>query len=551
MVDFFSNNTSVPGLNLVSVDELINNVNFVSNALFGSDADDVLIATVTNQIVDITAGDGNDSVRGGDLDDFLKGNAGADSLVGGIGNDLLRGGKDADTLEGGDDLDTLFGDIGNDILFGGQGADTLYGGFDNDTLLGGKGGDALFGGTALDLLRGNLGNDTLRGGKGDDTLEGGDDHDVLYGDIGNDSLLGGADNDTLFGVSDNDTLYGNEGNDALFGGTGNDVLSGDAGNDALLGGKDADSLAGGDGHDFLNGNLGNDTLIGGLGEDKFLFDLEAGASDVVVDFTSEDSINLSSITSITSANNVSLSQSGTSVIMNLGSNHTVTFLNTNVATVRDGIEVGSAIDGIAEINDVRGIAFMRTSEVDHVDFLHTQSVFRALLAEDDLEGNPILNQMIANNGAIVISDNLAESVRDAIDAAGYNYQDLRASGVHSAGSDFDLLGARDESVEEIFHLMHNTGISDAFPAIQARLDAATQAAIDSGIYRPLSDIQPSIYDDEYIAVGVEIFYGIWEASSIVGDDEFGYNTRETMQQSDPELFSIIGELLPDSLGDVV
>lgn len=99
---------------------------------------------------------------------------------------------------------------------------------------------------------------------------------------GNDIGIGGAFNDTLLGGAGNDYLIGLGGNDILSGGTQNDTLDGGAGNDKLTGGA------------------GNDELIGGNGNDIFVFsgtDYKKGVSntDLIVDFSSSDRINLASL----------------------------------------------------------------------------------------------------------------------------------------------------------------------------------------------------------------------------------------------------------------
>ncbi len=90
--------------------------------------------------------------------------------------------------------------------------------------------------------------------------------------------LGTKQNDTLLGTAGRDTLYGLIGNDLLSAGTGNDMLSG------------------GDGIDTLIGGTGWDTLHGGAGNDVFKFtSLMEIRDDIIVDFTSADKIDLSSI----------------------------------------------------------------------------------------------------------------------------------------------------------------------------------------------------------------------------------------------------------------
>ena len=68
--------------------------------------------------------DGNDTISGTRLADFLRGYD---------GNDVLSGGLGADKLYGNDGRDVLKGDGGSDIVNGGQGNDVLYGGNGADT----------------------------------------------------------------------------------------------------------------------------------------------------------------------------------------------------------------------------------------------------------------------------------------------------------------------------------------------------------------------------------------------------------------------------------
>ncbi|WP_250398536.1 calcium-binding protein [Synechococcus sp. MU1648] len=140
---------------------------------------------------------GNDTITGGDKNDYLHGNVGDDKLDGGLGNDRLLGGSDNDTIEGGK---------GNDSLFGWSGKDSLEGGNGND------------------YLKAEDGADTLDGGEGNDTLDGGEGNDTLNGGVGNDSLIGGDGSDRLRGLGGDDTLKGGAGKDAFFASTDEDLI---------------------------------------------------------------------------------------------------------------------------------------------------------------------------------------------------------------------------------------------------------------------------------------------------------------------------------------
>ncbi|MBL4755874.1 MAG: M10 family metallopeptidase C-terminal domain-containing protein, partial [Flavobacteriales bacterium] len=196
-------------------------------------------------------------------------------ITGTSGDDLMIGYGQADTLRGGAGVDYLEGNGGNDKLYGGMGDDSLMGDF---------GDDELYGDAGLDTLYGGMGNDKLYGGTGDDFgLYGQTGNDEIYGDAGDDSLWGGIGDDVLYGGDDNDQLWGERGDDILVGGEGDDVLWGDSGDDILIGGA------------------GDDVLEGGSGNDTFIFNdlAEISASgDYIYDFSVEDKIDLSAITSL-------------------------------------------------------------------------------------------------------------------------------------------------------------------------------------------------------------------------------------------------------------
>lgn len=119
------------------------------------------------------------------------------------------------------------------------------------------------------------------GGKGKDVLQGGTGDDSLFGDAGADVLTGNLGQDTLKGGPDNDVLKGSGGSDRLFGEAGDDTLSGHGGNDALYGGSGNDTLDGGSGIDGLFGGIGFELLTGGSGADRFLIQMDHGASGIL------------------------------------------------------------------------------------------------------------------------------------------------------------------------------------------------------------------------------------------------------------------------------
>ncbi|GLO72916.1 hypothetical protein MACH17_44330 [Phaeobacter inhibens] len=80
-----------------------------------------------------------------------------------------------------------------------------------------------------------------------------------------------------------------------WGGDGNDHLTGNAAANVLIGNAGHDTLRGGVGEDTLQGGAGNDRLAGGAGTDVFVF---SEGADVVIDFQSDDRIDLAAATGV-------------------------------------------------------------------------------------------------------------------------------------------------------------------------------------------------------------------------------------------------------------
>ena len=121
-----------------------------------------------------------------------------------------------------------------------------------------------------DIYSGLAGDDLIYGNQGNDTLDGNQGNDTVYGGQNGDRIAGGQDSDRLYGNLGNDTLYGNEGRDFLYGGQGDDYLNG------------------GNGPDVLVGGLGNDTLRGEAGADRYVFQADPGARDLVLGFSTAE-----------------------------------------------------------------------------------------------------------------------------------------------------------------------------------------------------------------------------------------------------------------------
>jgi Ca2+-binding RTX toxin-like protein len=292
----------------------------------------------------VDAGPGNDTIRGGDGDDFLLGGFGEgaaaefdnDTIIGGRGNDTIIGGfgQDLFVWDPGDGSDSVTGgagdlpvefpvpDFADMLVFNGSDlgehiAISPNGGnlrltrdvdhvtmdlvdIERITIVAGGGADELVLGDASGIKLDFVGFDLSAspGGASDgeaDTVvvngTGGADLVAITG-FGNFFFVQGLPADVAVGNTDpTDRLIVNGlGGDDQFAGvfeaTGAPspravlTLDGGLGDDTIRGSAAADVLIGGDGDDTLIGSAGDDTLLGGAGDDTFVWNPGDG-SDIV------------------------------------------------------------------------------------------------------------------------------------------------------------------------------------------------------------------------------------------------------------------------------
>ena len=290
----------------------------------------------------IELGEGNDVGFGGTGNDLLEGGAGSDALEGGPGDDVLISGTaatlDSDLddnaiaapalltglLAGGEGNDIIYADAGANIIGGGAGRDLIFAGAGNDWIgadrsspaaifsapvgvmpgapfgfpvfgVGGFGPDATADAGA-DYVNAGPGNDTVFLGPGDDVAFGGSGDDYIDTGTGADTVFAGAGRDFINGPPDGigDFVDGGDGNDefryadgdnTLIGGGGDDYILTNAGNNRLIGGAGRDVLYTQGGGDFIDGGADDDFCISadaaGTGaETRVLWGAESG-SDIV------------------------------------------------------------------------------------------------------------------------------------------------------------------------------------------------------------------------------------------------------------------------------
>ncbi len=231
----------------------------------------------------------------------------------------------------------------------------ITGGSGNDTITGSTGADFIHGGAGDDEIHALAGDDVAIGGLGNDNVSGDADNDLVVGGDGNDNLYGGSGNDIVSGDAGNDTLAGGTGNDVLSGGKGDDIINTGAGDDTVIFGR-------GDGHDTLtDAYLGEEDVViatfGGTGgiydiwvESGFSFN---GANGTIAFFDYENLrikdgfiSRVNSETGVTEIVSITSADTGTEAV-NLGNDILELKIGTNLEDLRvkqDGQDLILAIE---------------------------------------------------------------------------------------------------------------------------------------------------------------------------------------------------------------
>ena len=198
------------------------------------------------------------------------------------------------------------------------------------------------------------------------------------------------------------------------------------------------------------------------------------------------------------------------------------------------------------------IPFLIQDDFSVAQILHARKVLESFLTNNPGNGwgndkTNMTNAIGASNAILFLLNDEEEYENPdlwALMDAGVDGQDLLAMEVFPEGSpQYMSSSERDASYEEILHFVHGFGIQLAIPAMQNAIISAMNNAISNNIYNPLNDLPEEDYDEEYLAMGLECYFGLWahdpNGNGYCGDNEYSFITREAMAEGDPDLFEII------------
>ena len=131
-----------------------------------------------------------------------------------------------------------------------------------------------------------------------------------------------------------DRIGGTDNAEHLEGDDGDDLIIGFGGADMLYGNGGDDDLFGDDGEDILVGGAGNDIMTGGADADTFVFDATVAGRDIITDFTSEDTLDVSNF----SFRDFSVQHTDGGLVVNLSDDASIVFENTtSIGTIFDDL----------------------------------------------------------------------------------------------------------------------------------------------------------------------------------------------------------------------
>ena len=198
------------------------------------------------------------------------------------------------------------------------------------------------------------------------------------------------------------------------------------------------------------------------------------------------------------------------------------------------------------------IQFLIQDQFTDTKVLHARRVLESYLKdipESQWGANKSwISNAIANSNAILFLLNDEDEYENpdlwALIDAGVDGQDLLSIEVFPEGSSAYMNSTqRDATYEEILHFVHGYGIQLAFPALQDEIVSAMDIAIENETYNPLWDLPEEDYDEEYLAMGLECYFGLWahdpNGNGYCGDQEYAFINREAMESGDSALYNII------------
>ena len=204
------------------------------------------------------------------------------------------------------------------------------------------------------------------------------------------------------------------------------------------------------------------------------------------------------------------------------------------------------------------IPILAQSEILDYQILHVKRILEEYLTNvpNTLWGSnkaALINALSMSNAFLMLLNDEEEYENPSLQILfenGAKGQDLLGTEIFPEGSaNYMNSLERDATYEKVLHFVHNNGIKNSFPAMQSAIDVAMNVAISNGYYSPLPDIPEEDHDDEYLALLMEVFFGLWahdpEENGFAGGNEYSFINRNEMLAGDSLGSNVIREFLGD------
>ena len=207
----------------------------------------------------------------------------------------------------------------------------------------------------------------------------------------------------------------------------------------------------------------------------------------------------------------------------------------------------NALDIFTQRREALSMSLFATKTLDPEKFEYAVKVADALLSKDRRGSRKITEYLKKSNATMTMFKDFEERNTSIGFYMHSRNLGIRPKGLTGEGiiPDYFRLGGpanlrRDESIEEIAHLIHSGGIMEAYPGVQQRLDAAVIKAMEKGFYRPQDGLPADSFSHEYLILGLQIHFGGFGRRSFHGLPL----TPENFKTLDSELYDIISFLFP-------
>jgi hypothetical protein len=207
----------------------------------------------------------------------------------------------------------------------------------------------------------------------------------------------------------------------------------------------------------------------------------------------------------------------------------------------------NALDIFTQRREALSMDLFATNTLDPEKIEYAVKVADALLSKDRRGSGKITEYLKKNKATMIIFKDFEErntAISYSMHSRNLGMRPKTLTGEGIIPDYFRLGGPanlrRDESVEEIAHLIHGGGIIEAYPGVQKRLEEATKVAVERKFFRPQDGLPARIFHYEYLILGLQIHFGGFGRRSFNGLAM----TPENFKEIDHELYDIISFLFP-------